>query len=328
MIKSKKILVTGAGGFIGFHLTNNLKKNGNYIRTVDVKAPEEWLSINGHTAIYYSDDHVVGDLKDYNVCKSATKDIDIVFNLAADIGGMAYITKYAAPLMYNNALVNLNMLQASSENNVGRFFFSSSACAYPYTLQEDLNSNPLKEGDAIPANPDSFYGWEKLFTERLCEAYEKDTGLSTCIARFHSIYGIGCAYDEERGKAPASISRKVILARNGDKIEIWGDGKQQITFLYIDDCIDGIIKITESRHNKAFNLGTDNMVSIDELADMIIEIGEKKLIKSYNLSKPRGVNSRCADINLAKQELDWEPRISLKEGIRKTYDWVKSDLGK
>jgi len=314
-----KVLVTGAGGFIGGHLAKKLLEQGNFVRAVDVK----WDNFLDKP--YYSESMTL-DLRVPDNAIKATKNIDYVFNLAANVGGMAWITKVAAEIMRDNQRININMLEASVKNNVKRFFFSSSACAYPYTLQEKPNVKPLKESDVSPSNPDTFYGWEKLLMEKECEAYTNDYGLETRIARFHSVYGEGCARDGIRDKVPSALCRKVLEAKQGDKIEIWGDGKQTRSFVYVSDCVNGIIALTNSSYGKPVNIGSDRLISIDKLADMVIAISGKKLGKRYDLSKPQGVRGRCADITLAKKELGWEPKVTLEDGMERLYAFVDKSL--
>lgn len=311
-LKGKKVLVTGAGGFIGGHLASELLKRGSFVRAVDVK----WSNFLKEP--YYSESMTL-DLRLLDNAVKATKDIDIVFNLAANTGGMAWITKVAAEIMRDNQMINVNMLEASRKNNIKRFFFSSSACIYPYTLQEDPYITPLKESDDSPYNPDTFYGWEKLLMEKECAAYGQDYGLITRVARFHTIYGIGCAHDGLRDKVPSALCRKAILAKDGDSIEIWGDGKQTRSFLYVSDCVEGVISLLLSDYENPVNIGSDRLIRIDDLADMVIKLSGKKLNKRYDATKPQGVRGRCADITLAKTVLNWAPKVTLEDGIKKTY---------
>lgn len=322
MIKGKTILVTGAGGFIGGYLVRDLSEHNRVVAT-DIKPLQDWVQTTESTSVV---NRPKIDLRVADQARSLFRGekVDYAFALATDIGGMAYITTHFADLMYNNSLCNINTLQSSVEHGVSRYFFSSSACAYPWTLQEELNSPPLKESHVLPANPDSLYGWEKLYTEKLLEGYEKTYGLETRAARFHSIYGEGCDFSADRGKAPSALIRKAIDAEDGGKIEIWGDGKQQRTFLYISDCVDGILKITEGPYNHPFNLGTKEVVSIDELADIVIKLSGKTLGRWYNPDMPRGVNCRSADRTLALEQLGWEPKVPIEEGMRRLYAHISS----
>jgi len=315
----KRILVTGAGGFIGSHMSKKLCEEGHFVRAVDIK----W---DGYFEEPYYSEKLTLDLRDYKNCLRATEGIDYVYQFAADMGGIGYITKIGADIMHNSALININMLQAAVENKVKRFFWSSSACVYPEYKQLDPNITPLKEDDAEPASPDQFYGWEKLFTEKLCEAYKRDYGLEVRVARYHNIFGPYGTYDGGREKAPAALCRKVAKAKNLGEIEIWGDGKQTRSFLYIDDCIEGTIKLMESDYDKPLNIGSGRLVTIDELADIVIKISDKKLQKKYNLSAPQGVRGRNADLTLIKKVLGWEPRVSLEEGLKITYNWIKEQI--
>lgn len=315
----KRILVTGAGGFIGSHLARKLFREGQFVRAVDIK----W---DGYFDEPYHSEKLTLDLRNYENCLKVTKGIDYVYHLAADMGGIGYITKVGADVMHNSGLMNMNMLQASVENKVTRFFFSSSACVYPLYKQLNPDVEPLKEEDAIPADPDSFYGWEKLFMEKMCEAYQKDYGLDVRVARFHNVYGPYGTYDGGREKAPAALCRKVAKAPNPGEIIIWGDGKQTRSFLYIDDCLEGFISLMESDYNKPINLGSDRLVTINELADIIIKISGKQITKKYDLSAPQGVRGRNADLTLVKKVLGWRPSVSLEEGIRKTYRWIEDQI--
>jgi nucleoside-diphosphate-sugar epimerase len=311
-----KCLVTGGCGFIGSHLANYLKQKGYWVRVADIKPENEcYLPLK-------VDEVLRVDLRDIENCLKVTEGIDYVYNLAANMGGIGYITKVGADIMRDNVLINVNMLEACRQNNVKKIFFSSSACIYPTYRQENPEVEPLKEEYAIPANPDNYYGWEKLFTEKLMEAYSKDYKLEVRIARLHNIYGPYGTYKGGREKAPAALCRKVAMAKDGDCIVVWGDGKQTRSFLYIDDCVRAIDMLMESDFDKPLNIGSDRLVTIDELAMMIIKISGKRLTIKHDLSKPQGVRGRNADLSLIKKVLGWEPKVSLEEGLRKTYEWI------
>jgi nucleoside-diphosphate-sugar epimerase len=318
--KTQRILVTGAGGFIGHHLVRRLKSDGAWVRGVDLKYPEYEPTA--------ADDFQILDLRRWDNCLQATIRVDQVYNLAADMGGIGYITAYLADIFRNNILINTHMLEASRLNGVQRFLFSSSACVYPSFLQKSPDVTPLKEEDAIPADPEPGYGWEKLATEELCRYYQKDFDFETRIVRFHNVYGPLGTYEGGKEKAPAALSRKVALAGDGDEVEIWGDGQQTRSFMYIDDCVEGLLRLMESDHREALNLGTERLVTIDELLDLVCEAAGKKLRIRHDLSRPQGVRGRNSDNTLLRKVLGWEPRIPLEEGLRTTYQWIEQELRK
>lgn len=310
-----KILVTGAGGFIGSHMVNYLKRKGHWVRGVDVKKSEYMGT--------HEDSWAALDLRDFENCLHSTEDVNQVYHFAANMGGIGFITKIKADVMHDNVLINASMLRTCVENNVKRFLFASSACIYPKSLQLKPAVRPLKESDAFPAHPDSAYGWEKLFTEIMSKAYTEDYGLEVRIARYHNIYGPYGTYKGGREKAPAAICRKVAEAENEKTITIWGDGEQTRSFFYIDDCLEFTYRLMNSEYIDPLNIGSDQSISIDQLADMIIEISGKSLRKKYDLSKPQGVRGRNADLTLAKEALDWKPKVSYREGLEELYKWVE-----
>lgn len=319
MIKNKRILVTGAGGFVGAHLAKFLCSQGNFVRVVDIK----WDDYMPEP--YYSEKLTL-DLRNPDNCLKATDSMEYVFNLAADMGGIGYIGTIGADIMHNSGLININMLQTSVQNKVKKFLFSSSACIYPEHKQLDSNVTALKEKDAYPAQPDQFYGWEKLFSEILCEAYRKDYQLDTRVVRFHNIFGPYGTWDGGKEKAPAALSRKIIKVNDPGVIDIWGDGKQTRSFCYIDDCIEGVCRLMESDYIHPLNIGSDELVTIDELADMVIRISGKTITKEYDISKPQGVRGRNSDNTLIKEILSWAPSTKLEDGLKKTYPWIKSQV--
>lgn len=313
-----RVLVTGAGGFVGHHLVTRLVNLGHWVRGVDVKEPEYEPS-KAH-------EFELLDLRRFDNCLLATRDVQEVYHLAADMGGIGYITAFHAEIARNNTMINVHMLEACRLNSIDRFLFSSSACIYPQFLQESPDVTPLKEEDAIPADPEEGYGWEKLFMEQLCRYYKKDYGLETRIVRFHNVYGPLGTYEGGKEKAPAAVCRKIALAAHGQEIEVWGDGKQTRSFMYIDDCVEGIYRLMRSDCSDPLNLGTDELVTIDQLVDMVAEIAGKQVGKCHDLAKPQGVRGRNSDNGRLRKELCWEPKIPLSQGLIPTYQWIESEL--
>ena len=317
----KKILVAGAGGFIGGHLVKELIKKGNSVRAVDIKPLNEWYQVSAEA------NNLILDLRLRENCYQAVNGYNEVFNLAADMGGMGFIENNKAACMIS-VLINSHLLLASRDCGIDRFFYASSACVYNGEKQTDPNNPGLKESDAYPALAEDGYGWEKLFSERMCRHFMEDFGLTTRVARFHNVYGPFGTFDGGREKAPAAISRKVIEASvTGDKeIVIWGDGLQTRSFMYIDDCIKGIIDIMYSDIREPINLGSSEMVSINELVDIVEDIAGYKLERKYDLGAPKGVRGRNSENTLIRHYLNWEPSIPLRKGMKKTYDWIKEQV--
>jgi GDP-D-mannose 3', 5'-epimerase len=321
-LKGQKAVVCGAGGFIGGHLVQNLLANGvEVIRAVDVKPLDEWYQASNDV------ENLSLDLKDKDNCLKAAEDADVIFQLAADMGGMGFIENNKALCMLS-VLTNTHMLMAARDKGVERFFYSSSACVYNGEKQTDPNVIALKESDAYPALPEDGYGWEKLFSERMCRHFEEDYGLQCRVARYHNVYGPLGTWTGGREKAPAAICRKVIEAKHSgsNQIEIWGDGKQTRSFMYIDDCTLGTRMIAESDILEPLNLGSDELVTINQLVDIAEDIAGVKLKRNYNLSAPRGVNGRNSDNTLIQEKLNWAPSIRLREGLALTYAWIENEM--
>ena len=317
----KKLLVNGAGGFIGGHLVKRLKAEGNWVRVVDLKRHEYAESA--------ADEFIVGDLCDPQVVAAAVDGIDEVYQLAADMGGAGYIFtgEHDAAVMHNSATINLNTLELGCRAGVKKFFYSSSACIYPEYNQLDPDNPKCWESSAYPAGPDSEYGWEKLFSERLYLAYSRNYGVQVRVARFHNIFGPEGTWRGGREKSPAALCRKVAETPNGGAIEVWGDGKQTRSFLYIDECVEGVRRLMESDFTGPVNIGSEEMVTINGLAELIMDIAGKKLTIQH-IPGPLGVRGRNSDNRLIKEKLDWAPSRPLREGLEKTYAWISGELAK
>ena len=314
----ERVLVTGAGGFIGHHLVTYLKERDYWVRAVDLKYPE-------YTEVD-ADEFEMLDLRRREDALLATRKVDQVYALAADMGGMGFISGNHATILHNNALINLHTIEAARLQGVSRYLYSSSACVYPEHLQADAAVTPLREEDAYPANPQDGYGWEKLISERLCEYYTEEWGLETRTVRFHNIYGPYGTYDGGREKVPAALCRKVAVANPGESVEIWGDGEQTRSFCYVDDCVEGIYRLMQSDHPEPLNLGTEQMVTINELARLIIELSGKRDVSLRHVDGPQGVRGRNSDNSRLREVLGWEPSVDLETGLLPTYRWIDKQV--
>jgi GDP-D-mannose 3', 5'-epimerase len=318
MNKQIKVLVTGAGGFLGHHLVSYLKERGYWVRGVDIVNPEYENS--------KADDFKLLDLRRWENCLEAAKGMDEIYNLAANMGGIGFIESNKAIIVHDNTLINMHMIEAARVHNVPKFLYTSSACIYPGYKQKETDIEPLKEVDAYPADAEDGYGWEKLYAERTCKHYMEDYGIKTYSVRFHNIFGPLGTYDGGREKSPAAICRKVALAKKTDSIEVWGDGKQTRSYCFSSDCIEGIFKLMQSNYHAPINLGQDRMLSINNLVDIISTISGKTISKDYDITKPQGVRGRNSNNTIIEKELNWKPKVSLEEGLELTYKWIWDQL--
>jgi nucleoside-diphosphate-sugar epimerase len=317
----KRIVVAGAGGFIGGHLVKKLKEMGNHVRAVDKKPLNQWYQVHADV------DNLVLDLNGKENCYTALNGYNEVFNLAADMGGMGFIETHKAECMLS-VLINTHLLMAAKDLGIDRFFYASSACVYNGEKQQEVDNPGLKEADAYPAQAEDGYGWEKLFSERMCRHFREDYGINTRVARFHNVYGPHGTWDGGREKAPAAMCRKVLEAElyEKDEINIWGDGEQTRSFMYITECVEGILKIMYSDIIEPLNLGSREMVSINQLVDIVEKIASRKLKRTYDLDAPKGVRGRNSDNTLIMELLGWEPTLPLAVGMKETYDWIRTQM--
>ncbi len=316
-----KILVGGSGGFIGGHLVKRLMQDGHQLVCADMKPFELWYQIFDE-----NENHQL-DLKEKQNTDLVTQNVDYVFNMACNMGGMGFIENNKAECMLS-VLINTNLCRSSIENKIKRYFFSSSACVYNANKQKDVFIDGLKENDAYPADPEDGYGWEKLFSERMCRHFSEDFGLDTRVVRYHNVYGPYGTYDGGREKAPAAICRKIINAKlkNDDSIDVWGDGKQTRSFLYIDDCIEGTLKVFNSKKQDVYNVGSEEQVSINQLVEIAEGLANYKVKKNYQLDKPKGVRGRNSNNDKIIDEIGWKPKINLETGLKKTFDWIQENI--
>jgi GDP-D-mannose 3',5'-epimerase len=316
-----KYLVCGAGGFIGGHLVANLLDEGHEVIAADIKPLEYWFQL------FDSNKNYSLDLKEYENCLKITDGVDYVYNMACNMGGMGFIENNKAECMLS-VLINTNLLRACLKNNIKKYFFSSSACVYNVSKQEKIFVEGLKESDAYPAQPEDGYGWEKLFSERMCRHFTEDFGLETRVARYHNVYGPLGTFDGGREKAPAALCRKIIQAKlnNKESINIWGDGEQTRSFMYIDDCIKGTKRLFDSQETDVFNIGSEEQVSINQMISIIEELANQKFKKNYQLDKPKGVRGRSSNNDLVRERIKWDTKFFLKEGLKITYDWIFKEI--